>query len=135
LLLIVLGRVSIDDDVINRTRIARVCVINMNPTAGFDRGLDDFALPVDDVTAPVKDVGAGHIGTILANDEGPQRLVISRRAFLSCHFDDGSGHCYFFGGACALLFLFRLWLRERQRRQQRAAEENGNWFLHVYTSC
>jgi hypothetical protein len=30
-----------------------------------------------------------------------------------------------------LAFALRLWLRERQRRQQCAADEDGNWFLHV----
>ena len=48
----------------------------MHPTAGFDRGLDHFAVLVDDVTAPVKDIGARTIGTILANNESLDRLVI-----------------------------------------------------------
>src|SRR6478672_4629394 len=103
----------------------------MHPSAGFDRGLDHFALLVEDVTAPVKDVGARSIGTILANNESLDRLVIGRRAFLSCHFDDRSGHRYFFGGTCPLPFTLRLWLRKCQRRQQCAADEDGNWFLHV----
>src|SRR5580765_8447926 len=100
----------------------------MHPSAWFDGGLDDFALLVDDVTPPVKDVGARSIGTILANNESLDRLVIGRRAFLTCHFDDGSGHRYFFGGTSPLPFALRLWLRERQRGQQCAADEDGNWF-------
>src|SRR5512132_160923 len=103
----------------------------MHPSAGFDRSLDHFALLVDDVTAPVKDVGARSIGTILANNKCLNRLVIGRRAFLTCHFDDGSGHRYFFGGTCPLPFTLRLWLRERQWRQQCAADEDGDSFLHV----
>ncbi len=103
----------------------------MHPSAWFDRGLDHFAILVDDVTAPVKDVAARSIGTILANNESLDRLVIGRRAFLTCHFDDGSGHRYCFGGTCPLPFALRLWLRERQRCQQCAADEDGNWFLHV----
>src|SRR6266536_3873785 len=102
----------------------------MHPRARFDRSLDHFALLVDDVTAPVKDVAAGSIGTILVNNKCLDRLVIGRRAFLTCHLDDGSGHRYFFG-TCPLPFALRLWLRERQRRQQCAADEDGNRFLHV----
>src|SRR5262249_47885560 len=61
-------RVSIDNDTINHTQIAHVCIINMHLSAGFDRGLDHFAVLVQDVTAPVKDVGAWTIGTILENN-------------------------------------------------------------------
>ena len=100
-------------------------------SAGFDRGLDDFALLVHDVTGPVKDVAAGCIETILANNKCPGRLVIGRRAVLTCHFDDRSRYSYFLGGACPLSFTLRLWLCKRQRRQQCAADEDGNWFLHV----
>src|SRR6476469_282824 len=100
-------------------------------SAGFDRGLDDFALLVHDVTAPVKDVAAGCIETILANNKCFGRLVIGRRAVLTCHFDDRSRYRYFFGGIFPLPFTFRLWLRKGQRRQQCAADENRNWFLHV----
>src|SRR4029077_12562776 len=103
----------------------------MHPSAGFDRGLDHFAVLIDDVTAPVKDVGARTIGTILANNESLDRLVIGRRAFLTCHFDDRPGHRYFFGGTCPLPFTLRLWLRKCQRRQQCATDENGNRFLHI----
>src|SRR5215471_20451290 len=103
----------------------------MHPSARFDLGLDHFALLVHDVTAPVKDVGARSIGTILENNEGLERLVIGRRAFLTCHFDYRSRHRYFFAGTCTLPFTLRLWLRKRQRRKQRAADEDGNWFLHV----
>src|SRR5215831_862049 len=99
--------------------------------AGFDRGLDQFALLVHYMTAPVKDVGAWNIRTILENNERLDRLVIGRRAFLTCHFDDRSRHCYFFGSTCALLFSLRFWLRKRQRREQCAADEDSNRFLHV----
>src|SRR5215471_15616832 len=103
----------------------------MHFRAGFDRGLDRFALLVHNMTAPVKDVGAWSIRTILEDNEGLYRLVIGRRAFLTCHFDDRSCHRYFFGGTCALFFSRRFWLRKRQRRKQRAADEDANWFLHV----
>src|SRR5262249_22596872 len=68
---------------------------------------------------------------ILENNEGLDRLVIGRRPFLSRHFDDRSRHRYFLSGTCPLLFTLRLWLRKRQRRKQCAADEDGNWFLHV----
>src|SRR4029453_3825253 len=98
----------------------------MHLSAGFDRGLDNFALLVHDMTAPVKDVGAWSIRTILENNEGLDRLVIGRRAFLPFHFDDRSRHRYFFGGSRPLPFALRLWLRERQRRQKGAADEDDN---------
>src|SRR5262249_17221611 len=103
----------------------------MHPSAGFDRGIDHFALPVYDMTAPVKDVRARSVGIILENNESLDRLVIGRRAFLSCHFDDRSSHRYFFGSTCPLLFTLRLRLRKRQRRKQCAGDEDGNWYLHV----
>src|SRR5437764_5666736 len=103
----------------------------MHASARFDRGLDYFAVLVDDMTAPVKDVVARSVGTILANNKCLERLVVGRRAFLACHFDDGPGLRYFFGGSCPLRFALRLWLRKRQRRQQCAADEDGNWFLRV----
>jgi hypothetical protein len=99
--------------------------------AGFDRGLDEFALLVHDVTAPVKDVAAGRVETILANNKCPGGLVIGSRAILTCHFHDRSRYRYLFGGGCRLPFTLRLWLRKCQRRQQCAADENRNWFLHV----
>ena len=86
-------------------------------SAGFDRGLDDFALLVHDVTGPVKDVAAGCIETIFANNKCLGRLVIGRRAVLTCHFDDRPGHRYFFGGTFPGPFPLRLWLRKCQRRQ------------------
>src|SRR5438874_3704468 len=106
--------------------------MDMRAIARFDRGLDYFAVLVDDMTAPFKDVVARSVGTILANNKCLERLVVGRRAFLACHFDDGSGHRYFFGSSCPLRFALRLWLRKRQRGQQCAADEDGNWFLHVY---
>src|ERR1051326_4450718 len=103
----------------------------MHFRAGFDRGLDQFALLVHDMTASVKDVGAWRIRTILENNERLDRLIIGRRAFLTCHFDDRSCYRYLLGGSCSLLFSVRFWLRKRQRREQCAAEQDGNWFLHV----
>jgi hypothetical protein len=103
----------------------------MDLSTGFDRGLDRFALLVHYMTASVKDVGAWSIRTILENNESLDRLVIGRRPFLTCHFDDRSCDRYFFGGACPLPFTLRFWLRKRQRREQCAADEDGNWFLHV----
>src|SRR5215468_11304260 len=77
------ARPSIDDDVINRPRIADIRIKNLHSSARFDRGLDDFALLVHDVTRSVEDVGAGRIGTILPNNKCLDRLVIGRRPFLS----------------------------------------------------
>src|SRR3954454_23664276 len=99
--------------------------------AGFDRGLDEFAFLVHDMTASVKDVAAGCVETILANNKCPGRLVICRRAVLTCHFEDCSRYRYLFGGGCRLPFTLRLWLGKCQRRQQCAADENRDWFLHV----
>src|SRR5262249_5947700 len=124
-------RVSIYNDAINHTQIAHVCVINTHVRAGFNRGSDHFAVLVQDVTAPVKHVGAWTIGTVLTNDKSFDRLVIGRRPFLSRHFDDRSRYGYCLGGTCPLLFTLRLWLRIRHRRKQCAAEEDGNCFLHV----
>jgi hypothetical protein len=123
------GRPSIDYNPINHMQIAPVREINTHVRAGFNLSSDHFAVLVEDVTRPVKDVGAWTIGTILANNKCLDRLVIGRRPFLACHFDDGSGHRYFLSGTCALLFSIRL--RKRQRRQQCAANKNRNWFFHV----
>ncbi len=47
-------RLSLQHDyVINHTRIACVYVVNTHVTAGSDRGLDDFARLVQNVTSPV----------------------------------------------------------------------------------
>jgi len=81
-------------------------------SAGFDRGLDDFAILIHDVPAPIKDIAAGCVETILANNKCSGRLIISRRAVFTCHFDDRSGYCYFFSGSWSLPFTLRLWLRE-----------------------
>ena len=59
------GRVgSLYDDVINHTRIAHVYVINTHASAGFDRGSDDFARLVHNVTWPVENITARSIGTV-----------------------------------------------------------------------
>ena len=47
-----------NDYVINHTQIAYVCVINTHASAGFDRGLDDFALLVHNVTRPIENIAA-----------------------------------------------------------------------------
>src|SRR5262245_41268642 len=83
------------------------------------------------MTGPVKNVGAWSIRTILENDKGLGRLVTGRRAFRTCHLDDRSRHRYFFGGTRPLPFTLRFWLCKRQRRQQCAADEDRNCFLHL----
>jgi hypothetical protein len=49
---------SVYNDVINHTRIACVHVINTHVTTGFDRGVDDFARLVHNVTGPVENITA-----------------------------------------------------------------------------
>ena len=129
------GRVgSLYDYVINHTRIAHVCVINTYASAGFDRGLDDFARLVHNVTWPVENITARSIGTVLANNESFARLVIGRRPFLSCRFDERSRHRYWFCGSCPLLCTLRTRLRKSQRGKERAAGEDNNCFLHYMPS-
>jgi hypothetical protein len=84
----------IDNDVINDSRIACVYVINTHVRSGFDRGLDHLAVLVHNVTRSVENVTARSIRTVLTNDESFERLVIGRRSFPRCHFDDRSGHSY-----------------------------------------
>jgi hypothetical protein len=57
-------------------QIAHVCEINAHVRTGFNLSSDHFAVLVEDVTRPVKDVGAWTIGTILANNKCLDRLVI-----------------------------------------------------------
>ena len=60
---------SVYNDVINHTRIACVHVINMHATAGSDRGLDDFARLVHNVTGPVENITARSIRSVHENNE------------------------------------------------------------------
>jgi len=115
--------------VINHTRIARVCVINTHASAGFDRGLDHFAVLVHNVTRPFENIIARSIRTVLANNESFERLIIGRRSFLSCHFDDRSGYGYWFCGGCSLLGTLRTGLRKCQRGKEGAAREDHNCFF------
>jgi hypothetical protein len=125
------GRVgSLYDYVINHTRIAHVYVINTHASAGFDRGSDDFARLVHNATGPVENITARSIGTVLANNESFARLVIGRRPFLSCRFDERSRHRYWFCGGCPLPCILRTCLRKSQRGKEGAAGEDNNCFLH-----
>jgi hypothetical protein len=67
--------------VINHAQVAHVCVINTHTSAGFDRGLDDCACLVHNVTAPVENITARVIRTVLANNERFGRLITDSRAF------------------------------------------------------
>ena len=94
---------SVDNDyVINHTRIACVYVINKHASARFDRGLDDFARLVYDVTGAVENITTGIIRAVLANNERFHRLITGGCAFLSRRCDDCSRYRYWF---CGCLFL------------------------------
>jgi hypothetical protein len=98
----------IDHDVINHTQIAHVYVINMNASAGFDRGLDDFSVPVHNVTRPVENISARTIGTVFTNNESLDRLVSGGRPFLD-RCDGRSRYRYgLFSGSCCLSLTSRL---------------------------
>jgi len=56
---------SIDNDAVNHTQIAHVCVVNTHTGAGFDRGSDHFAVLVHNVTTPVENITARSIGAVL----------------------------------------------------------------------
>jgi hypothetical protein len=118
---------SIDNDVINYTLIAYLCVIYTYVSAGFNRSSDRLALLVHNVTRPIENITSWSIRTILANNESLDRLIIGCRTFLSRHFDDRSCYRYWLFGGCTL----RTWLRKGERRKQCAADKNGNWFLHI----
>src|SRR5467141_2656489 len=108
LLVISQGRAgSIDNDVINHTQIPYVYVINTHVGAGFDRGLDHFAVLVHNVTRPVENITARIVRTVLANNESFGRLIIGGRPFLS-RCDDRSGYRYWlFCGSCCLSLMCR----------------------------
>jgi len=82
--------------VINHTRIAQVYVINTHPRARFDRGFDDFAILVHNVARPGENIIARTIRVVRANNERFERLIISRRAFLSRCFEERPRYRYCF---------------------------------------
>jgi hypothetical protein len=123
---------SIYNDVINHAHIACAYVINMHASAGFDRGLHQFPLLVHNVTRPVENIIARIIRPILANNESFDRLITGGRAFLSRRFDDRSRDRYWFFSSCCLFFVRRTRLGKCQRRNQCAAGETDNYFLHYH---
>jgi hypothetical protein len=76
--------------VINHTQIAHVCVINTHSSARFNRGLDDFAQLVHNVTRSVENITARIIRAIRANDQRFNGLITGSRAFLNRRWDDRS---------------------------------------------
>jgi hypothetical protein len=133
LLVIIAGRVDslLNHYVINHTRIACVYVNNTHVRAGFDRGSDHFAVLVHNVARPLENITARSIRTVLANNESFEWLIIGRRPFLGCHFDDRSGYGYSFCGSCPLRCTLRTRLRKCQRRKHCAADEGDNCYLHI----
>jgi hypothetical protein len=121
----------IDNNVINHTRISHVYVMNTNVSAGFDRGFDHFAILVHNVTRPFENITARSIRTVLTNNESFERLIIGRRPFLSCHFDDRSRYGYglLYGSGC-LFALRRTRLGKCHRRNKCAAGENNNCIFY-----
>jgi hypothetical protein len=87
------------DYVINHTRIACVHVMNTHVTAGFDRGLDDFARLVHNVTRPVENKTAWIIRSVHENNERFEWLITGGRASLSCRCDERSRYRYWFCGS------------------------------------
>src|SRR4029434_8655601 len=105
-------------------------VINTHVRSGFDRSLDHFAVLVNNATRCVENVTARSIRTVLANNESFEWLVISRRSFPSCHFDDCSGHRYrLFCGSGCLFLMCRTRLRKCHRRNKCVAGEKNNCLL------
>jgi hypothetical protein len=113
----------IDNEVINRAQIPLVRVIDLYAGAGFDRGLDYFALVVHNVARPVENVSAG---SIRVNNESFGRLVHRRRSLLN-RCDGRSRNRYWF--CSCLSFIRRVWLPECQSRNQQTGERN-NYFFH-----
>jgi hypothetical protein len=91
------------DHMIDRTRSARIHIINANPSAGPDPGLDDFTLLVQNVTRSVENVTTRGTRPILANDERIERLITGGHAFLRRHLKGFSRDRYWFRGC---LFVF-----------------------------
>jgi hypothetical protein len=139
LLVIIPCRVgSLYNDVINHTRITCVHVINTHVTAGFDRGSDGFARLVHNGTGPVENIPARIIiRAVHVNNERFEWLITGgrARASLSFSFDDRSRYRYWFCRSWPLPFTFRTRLRKCQRRNQCAAGEGKNCFLHYDASC
>src|SRR5262249_15295371 len=117
------------DYVINHTRIAQLYVINTHPRARFDRGCDDFAILVHNVARPGENIITRTIRVVRTNNERFERLIISRRAFLSRCFEERPRYRYWFCSSCPLPFTLSPRLRECQRRNQRKGESD-NYFLH-----
>ena len=117
------------DYVINHTRIACVYLINTHASAGFDRGLNDFARLVHNVTCPVENIPARIIRAVLANNERFEWLITGGRTFPSRRGDGRSRYRYGFCRSWPLPFTFRTRLRKCQRHNQRAGESE-NYCLH-----
>ena len=92
-----------NDYVIHHTCIARVYVVNKDASAGLDRGLDDFARLVYDVTGAVENITARIIRAVLANNERFHGLITGGCAFLSRRCDDRSCYCYCFCGRLSFM--------------------------------
>src|SRR6266853_3360222 len=109
--------------------VARVCEVDSHASAGLDRGFDYCSRLVHNVTLPVENITVRLIRAVLANNESFERLITCRRAvFARC--DDLTSYRYCFCGSCGVSFRLRMRLRERQRRNQCAAGEGDNCFLH-----
>ena len=114
---------------INHTLIARVCVVDTHASAGLDRSFDYCSRLVHNVTRPVENIGARLIRAVLANNESFEGLITCRRAILG-RCDDLTSYRYCFCRSCGFSFRRRTRLRERQLRNQCAAGEGDNCFLH-----
>src|SRR5262245_9076473 len=93
---------------IDRTRSARIHVINANASAGPDPGLDDFTLLVQNVPRSVEHVTTRGARPILANDESIERLITGGYAFLRRHLNRLSRDRYWFRGCLFVFCLTRL---------------------------
>ena len=93
---------------IDRTRSARIHIINANASAGPDPGLDDSTLLVQNVTRSVENVTTRGTRPILANDERIERLITGGHAFLRRRLDGLSRDRYWFRGCLFVFCLTRL---------------------------
>src|SRR4029077_2450582 len=109
--------------------VARVCEVDTHTSAGLDRGFDYCSRLVQNVTRLVENISARLIRAVLANYESFGGLITCRRALLN-RCDGLTSYRYCFCGSCGLPFRLRMRLRERQRRNQCAAGEGDNCFLH-----
>src|SRR5262249_21532907 len=112
--------------------VACLCVIDKHVSAGLNRGPDHFAVLVKNVAGPAEHITSWSIRTIFANNESLDGLIIGRRHVFTRHFDDRSGYGYRFSGAFALLCMVGKWLGKCQWCKQSAADNDDNWFLHLY---